>query len=63
MKAEADACLLAAFEAAWSPYLMHMSAFVKIDVRNAELILSPAYDLGFSEEDLWRTNLEKLNAL
>ena len=63
MKAEADARLLAAFEATWSAYLAHMSAFVKIDIRDAELILSPAYDLGFSQEDLRRTNLEKLNAL
>jgi len=60
---EADARLLAAFEATWSAYLAHMSAFVKIDIRDAELILSPAYDLGFSQEDLRRTNLEKLNAL
>ncbi|MEC9455028.1 MAG: hypothetical protein VYE58_08140, partial [Pseudomonadota bacterium] len=63
MKAEADARLLAAFEATWSAYLAHMSAFVKIDIRDAELVLSPAYDLGYSQEDLRRTNLEKLNAL
>ena len=43
--------------------MAHMSAFVKIDISDAELILSPAYDLGFSQEDLRRTNLEKLNAL
>ena len=63
MKAEADARLLAAFEATWSPYMKCISAFVQIDVSNAELILSPAYDFGFSEEDLRRINLEKLNAL
>ncbi len=28
-----------------------------------ELILSPAYDLGFTEEELRQTNLKKLNAL
>lgn len=40
-----------------------MSAFVTIDVNAAELILSPAYDLGLTEDELRRSNLEKLNAL
>lgn len=40
-----------------------MSAFVRIDVAAAELILSPAYDLHHTEEELRRTNLDKLNAL
>lgn len=63
IKAEADERLLAAFEATWSAYLAHMSAFVKIDIKDAELILSPAYDLGYSQEDLRRANLKKLNSL
>jgi len=63
MKSEADGHLLATFEATWFVYLAHMSAFVKIDIRNAELILSPAYDLGYSQEDLRLINLEKLNSL
>lgn len=62
-KADADADLKAAFEKDWSDYLAYMSAFVKIDVQTAQLIKSPAYDLGITEEELRRTNLEKLNAL
>ena len=62
-KSEAEKRLLAAFESAWADYLPRMSAFVKISINAAELILSPAYDLGLSEETLRRTNLDKLNAL
>jgi hypothetical protein len=62
-KVDADQDLMAAFEADWPDYLTHMSAFVKIDVSACELILSPAYDHGITEDELRRTNLEKLNAL
>jgi hypothetical protein len=62
-KQEADDALITVFEAAWSTYLPHMSAFVKIDLAAAEMILSPAYDLGFTEDELRRVNLEKLNRL
>ncbi len=62
-KAEASPDLLAAYETAWADYLSHMSAFVKIMINAAELILSPAYDLGHTEDDLRQTNLAKLNAL
>ncbi len=62
-KAAADEELLAAFESLWSPYLPYMSDFVTIDISAAELILSPAYDLGFTEDQLRQTNLDKLNAL
>lgn len=62
-KQEADEVLHATFEADWPDYLPRMSAFIKIDVQAAELILSPAYDIGISEEELRRTNLDKLNAL
>lgn len=40
-----------------------MSSFEKIDVRRAEPILSPACDVGFTEEELRQANLAKLNAL
>ena len=63
MKADADENLMAAFSSAWSAYLPHMSGFVRIDIARAELILSPAYDIGLTAEELRRTNLEKLNAL
>lgn len=62
-RADADAALDAAFDAAWSPYRPRMSAYVRIAVTAAEMILSPAYDLGFGEDELRRTNLDKLNAL
>ncbi len=62
-KVDADKELMAAFEADWSDYITHMSAFVKIEVSAAEMILSPAYDRGITEDELRRANLEKLNAL
>ena len=62
-KAAAPAKLAEAFQAKWAAYLPHISAFVKIDIHAAELILSPAYDLGHSEEELRQANLQKLNAL
>ena len=62
-KSAADADLAAAFEAVWAPYVAHMSAFVIIAVSAAELILSPAYDLDFTEDELREINLAKLNAL
>ena len=62
-KASAGADLMAAFEADWSLYLDHMSGFIDIRLTADELILSPGYDLGFTEDELKAQNLEKLNAL
>lgn len=62
-KSKADDGLLAAFNAVWADYLGQMSAFVRIDLTAAQMILSPAYDVGHDEGDLRRSNLEKLNAL
>ena len=62
-KSEADADLVAAFEDVWAPYVPLMSAFVTITVSAAELILSPAYDLDYTEDELRRINLARLNAL
>ena len=62
-KEEADPALQAAFKTHWADYLGHMSAFVRIDVSRAELILSPAYDLGHTEDALRAVNLAKLTAL
>ena len=58
---DADGALDDAFEAAWGPYRPRMGAYVKIAVTAAEMILSPAYDLGLTEDELRKTNLEKLN--
>jgi hypothetical protein len=62
-KSSAPTEMLIAFETPWGMYIPHMSSFVQIDVSKAEMILSPGYDLGFTEEELKATNLAKLNAL
>ena len=62
-KADADAALLAAFEAKWAEYLPHMRAFVRVDIGRALSIDSPAYDLGHDEAELRAANLAKLAAL
>ncbi|MEM7169617.1 MAG: pyridoxamine 5'-phosphate oxidase family protein [Pseudomonadota bacterium] len=62
-KGRIDEPTMSAFEASWAPYLPHMSDIVTIHLSAAEIILSPAYDVGFSEADLRETNLKKLNAL
>ena len=62
-KADADGRLTAAFEADWADYMSHISSFVVIDISGAEFIVSPAYDMGFTEQELRKTNLDKLNAL
>ncbi len=49
-----------AFEESWAPYLGAMSEFVSISIVNAELIVSPAYDVGLSREELVEINLQKL---
>ena len=62
-KAQADAPLIAAFKRDWADYLDLISAFIDITVTAAELILSPAYDVGHTEDELRAQNLTKLNAL
>lgn len=62
-KIDADKQMRAVFEEQWTTYVSHMSAFVKIDASAAELIFSPAYDLGITEKELRQTNLDKLNNL
>lgn len=52
--------LLPVFQECWEAYLTHMQNFVRITVTHAELILSPAYDLGHTAAELRRTNLDKL---
>lgn len=55
--------LMPLFEQSWGSYLDQMSAFVSISIVQAELILSPAYDVGFKREELVKTNLEKFTKL
>ena len=40
------------FEKQWSPYFPHMKHLVVIDIEEAKLAVSPAYDLGFSADQL-----------
>ena len=61
--AKSDPAMGAAFEARWADYLAYMSCFVVIDVTRAEMILSPAYDIGHTADDLRRSNLARLAAL
>lgn len=62
-KAKASRAMISAFEERWGEYVERMSAFVTITVSEADLILSPAYDVGYTESDLKKANLEKLNKL
>jgi hypothetical protein len=60
---EADPQIVGAFETLWAPYLERVRSFVKIRVSSAEMILSPAYDIGLSEEELRASNLTRLNGI
>jgi general stress protein 26 len=62
-KSEAPQRLRDSFNEAWEDYVPHMPEFVVIKLSAAELILSPAYDFGFSEAGLRAANLKRLNAL
>ena len=62
-KADAGPELTSAMDAVWAQYIPHMSSFVEISITAAEMILSPAYDLDFTEEQLREANLAKLNGL
>jgi general stress protein 26 len=55
--------LMPFFQRNWAPYLEAMQCFVSISISRAELILSPAYDVGFSKEELMKVNLEKINKI
>jgi general stress protein 26 len=60
-KSEAELELIGKFEEIFEDYLDSMSGFVLIHVYGAEWILSPAYDLGSTEEQLRESNMSKLN--
>ena len=62
-KSEAEPELLGKFEQAYGDYLDAMSGFVMIDVMESELIFSPAYDLGITEDELRESNMNKLNGI
>ncbi len=62
-KAKAPEPLLVAFQGRWPEYLPRISAFVSIHIKSAEMILSPAYDLGYSEKDLRQANMARFIAM
>ena len=62
-KVDADTELTAAFDEKFGEYVPHMSGFVKIDISAAELILSPGYDVGYTEQQLKEANLQRLSML
>ncbi|MCY4542853.1 MAG: pyridoxamine 5'-phosphate oxidase family protein [Rhodobacteraceae bacterium] len=51
-KREATPSLAKAFNNVWPDYVDLMSAYVVISISAAELILSPAYDIGMTESEL-----------
>ena len=55
--------LVAKFEQAWADYLPHMTGFFVFDLSSAELVLSPAYDYGHTQEELVASNKAKMAAL
>ena len=62
-KSEVEPELVRKFEQAYGDYLDAMSGFVMIDVMESELIFSPAYDLGITEDELRESNMNKLNGI
>jgi len=60
---EAGRQLQAHFEEPWGAYLERMSDFVCISIEHAELISSPAYDVGLTRAELVTANLAKLSKL
>ncbi len=55
--------LTGVFEKYWGDFLQHMTGFMVFDLTAAELILSPAYDLGSTEQELTTANKAKMAAL
>ena len=55
--------LMPHFEELWSAYIELMSDFVFISIDSAQLITSPAYDVGLKRDELIKTNFEKLSKL
>ena len=62
-RAAAGSDLLAKFEMAWADYLPHMTGFFVFELTSADLVLSPAYDYGHTQEDLVASNKAKMAGL
>lgn len=55
--------LMPCFKEQWSAYLEVMQDFICITIDKAELISSPAYDVGLKRDELVKANFEKLSKL
>ena len=62
-KAKADQTLINIFQEYWADYLPHMASFMVFELMAAELVLSPAYDHGHTQEELVKTNKAKMAGL
>ena len=60
---DAPEAMREAFAAKWADYQSRMSAFVRIDIERAEMVWSPAYDLGETAESLHMANPARLQGL
>ncbi len=63
IKGDAAPDMRTRFDADFAETAPYMSAYVVTDVSAAELILSPGYDRGRTEDELKATFLKRLNAL
>ena len=55
--------LLSEFETVWPEYVSRMEDIVTIAVGSAQLIRSPAYDIGYGAADLRKANFDRLRKL
>ena len=62
-RADCGLDLLTEFETSWPEYMSRMEDIVTIAVGSAQLIRSPAYDIGYSAADLRKANLDRLRTL
>lgn len=62
-RADCGPDLLSEFETAWPEYVSRMEDIVTIAVGSAQLIRSPAYDIGYNAADLRKANLDRLHKL
>jgi len=60
---EMSEALRAAFAETWTDFLKKFAGVIQIDVSAAEYILSPAYDMGITENELREANLSHLQSL
>ncbi|MEM7292707.1 MAG: pyridoxamine 5'-phosphate oxidase family protein [Pseudomonadota bacterium] len=60
---ESGQALMPMFEELWAPYIDKMRNFIRVDVSRAQLVTSPAYDIGLGEQELVDANFEKIKGI